>query len=387
LSIFNNCKTIAGEVDPQFELVKDVFESHFSGSCPHTIEVGAAIAVYFRGHCVVNLWGGWKDRDLELEWAEDTMVNVFSTTKGFVAILMAQLYEQCLIDYDMPVVELWPEFKGGGKEKITIAQVMSHQAGLPGFTRPTTISDLYDWGRIINQLETQDVQFEPGTDTCYHALTYGFLAGEIIRRVTGNSVGGQLQKCVAEPLSANMYIGVPEGRDSQVARLYRPEHRLESYMASEDSVVVNALNNPRLDPDAPNTREWRQAEIPGANGHASAMGVARLYGALANAGQLNNQAILKTKTINKMVAVQSARRDRFIGATGNWCLGLTRNYGRIFGPNKDTVGHPGWGGAFGCADLTSGLSIGYVCNQMGSDIAGDSRAKALSAAVLSCVSG
>ncbi len=382
----NEPATIEGETAAGFEPVRAAFEGNFDR--PGVFgEVGAAVAVYQRGRCVVDLWAGFADRARARPWARDTLVNVWSATKGATASAVARLVDLGAIAYEQRVAEVWPEFAEAGKGEVTIGQLMSHQAGLPGFTEPTRLDDLYDWAGCIAKLERQAPAWPPGTQTSYHAMTFGFLAGEIVRRVSGLSPGAFIAREIAGPLGADIHVGLTEALEPRVAETLGPKRLPTPAGFEQGEIARSALRNPATGPLVPNRRAWRAAEIPAANGQASAQGLARLYGALADGGALEGVRLISPQTLARLTApaAPAGRRDQFLGFTDCWGMGLMLNTPGLYGPNPRAFGHSGWGGSFGCADPETGVSIGYVCNQMGPDLTADPRAQSLCAAVAACV--
>jgi CubicO group peptidase (beta-lactamase class C family) len=376
---------IQGEVEARFEPVREAFAANFHRPGDFG-EVGAAIAIYYRGRCVADLWGGFADKARSRPWTRETLVNVWSATKGATATAVAKLVDQGEIAYDDPVARVWPELAQSGKAAITIGQVMSHQAGLPGFVEPMRLEDLYDWAGCVARLERQTPAWLPGSQTSYHATTFGFLAGEIIRRASGLSAGGYLAREIAEPLGADIFIGLSEALEPRVADTLGPKRPPTPPTFEQSEVARSALRNPITGPMAPNRRAWRAAELPAANGQASAQGLARLYAALAGAGELDGIQLLSPETLTQMTApaAPAGRRDQLLGFVDCWAMGVMLNSPRLYGPNPRSFGHSGWGGSFGCADPQRQLAIGYVCNQMGPDLTDDPRAASLCAAAASC---
>jgi CubicO group peptidase (beta-lactamase class C family) len=223
--------------------------------------------------------------------------------------------------------------------------------------------------------------FEPGTMSSYHAATYGFLAGEIVRRASGRTLGALLREDVFEPLGADFHIGLPASEDGRVAELLAADNPVVVPLEQLPLPVQLGLSNPAQDPARVNTRAWRAAELPALNGHASARGVARLCAALAQDGSADGVRILTPGTLAQMTAVVSDRDDLLFGANPQWGMGVLHNLIGIYGPNPRTFGHSGWGGSYGCADPDAGVAIGYVMNHMGPDLMGDPRGKALADAV------
>ena len=379
---------IKGDFTPGFEAVRDAFAANFEREGSYQ-ETGAAIAVFHRGVKTVDLWGGSADRARTRPWAGDTLVNVWSATKGLTAAAIARLVDQGRLSYDDRVSKVWPGFAAAGKGEITVAQVMSHQAGLAGFIEPTTIEDQFDWDGCVGKLERQTPAWTPGEATSYHAMTYGWLAGEIVRRVDGRSLGRFVREEICEPLGADIFVGLPGALAPRVAELLGPKVAPDPAATEALSpAALMALSNPAQDPEAPNRAAWRAAEIPAANGQASALGLARLYAALGAGGTLDGVSILSPHTVGRMTTpvTSNGRTDMLLGFTDCWGMGVALNTPGIYGPNPRAFGHSGWGGAFGCADPDAEIAIGYVCNQMGPDLVGDPRTEGLCTAALECAS-
>ena len=373
---------IKGSVAPGFEAVRDAFASNFERPGDYQ-ETGAALAAYRGGRLVVDLWGGFADAARIRPWRRDTLVNVWSATKGATATAIAVLVDRGLIAYEDKVASIWPAYANAGKAATTIAQVMSHQAGLPGFASPTSVEDQLDFAGCVAKLERQTPLWAPGAATSYHAMTYGWLAGEIIRRASGHSPGRFLAEVVTGPIGADIFVGLPENEDARVAEI-RPPRREPDMPASMSPAAVMALTNPVQSPTAPNRRDWRAVEIPAANGQASALGLARLYAALVGGGELEGERILSRDGVRRMTtpATEDGRVDQFLGFVDAWAMGVALNRPGIYGPNPGAFGHSGWGGSFGCADPDARIAIGYVCNQMGPELVGDPRTAGLCQAIL-----
>lgn len=371
---------IEGTTAPGLETVREAFAANFARTDDYQ-DLGAALCVYRRGERIIDLWAGYADAARARPWQADTLVNVWSTTKLAAAVAVARCVDQGLIAYDQPVAEVWPQFGQGGKGRVTIAEVMSHQAGLPGFAEPTTLDDLYDWDLACARLAAQTPIFAPGSANSYHAATYGFLAGEIVRRASGKTLGVLFRDEIAGPLDADFHIGLPVSQERRVAELLAPKSAPD--MSGRDLPISAqmALANPEQDPGRPNTRAWRAAELPALNGQASAPGVARLCAALANGGALDGVRILSQETLGAMSAVVADRADLMLGFNPQWGMGVAHNLIGVYGSNPKTIGHSGWGGSFGSADPDSGVAIGYVLNQMGSELVGDPRGKGLADAI------
>jgi CubicO group peptidase (beta-lactamase class C family) len=375
---------IEGSVARGFEPVGEQFAANFRREGDDS-DVGASFSVYRHGECVVDLWGGYVDQEKKRPWRRNTLANVYSTTKGIVAVAMAMAVERGRIDYGAPVARYWPEYASNGKQDTTVAHALSHQAGLPGFAAPTAPEDIYDWTGACAKLAAQAPSWVPGENTSYHACTYGFLAGEIFRRAMGETLGAFIARELASPLGADIHLGLAASEDVRVAPMIAPASPPDLAALKLTPVALMALVNPALDPAQANTRAWRAAELGAMNMHATADGVARVYAALANGGVLNGAHVLAPATRARMLEVQSTRRDMLLGFDAHWTHGVPLNTTGVFGPNSKAFGHTGWGGSFGFADLEAGLGAAYVMNRMGPDLIGDARAVALCAAIARCV--
>ncbi len=371
---------IEGMVAPGFEHVRDAFAANFSRGDAYE-EIGASLHVLHAGQCVVDLWGGYRDSAFGRPWTRDTLINVWSTTKGVAALAVALLVDRKLMAYSDPVSLHWPEFAANGKGDITVAQLLSHQGGLPGFAAPTVVEDFYHWDRVADRLAAQAPMWEPGTKNSYHAMTYGFLAGELVRRVSSKPIGRFVQDEIAAPLEAEFFIGLGESLEPRVAEMVKPSVAVDMAALNLPPEAIAALTNPAVEADRPNSRAWRAAQIPAANGHATAGGLARIYGAVANGGALDGVKLLSPDTIARMSEVQTWRTDLMLGFEPCWAMGFATNKIGVYGPNARAFGHSGWGGSFGCADVHAKVGIGYVMNRMGADLVGDPRAKVLCDAI------
>jgi CubicO group peptidase (beta-lactamase class C family) len=371
---------IHGYVAPGFAAVKAAFARNFERDDAYR-ELGASLAVYRAGELVVALHGGFRDQAHTTPWTSDTLANIWSATKGIAAIEVAALVGRGKLRYEALVTDYWPEYGQNGKAETTVAQLMSHQAGLPGFVEPTPLADFYDWNVVTARLARQAPMWKPGTKNSYHAMTYGFLAGELVRRGSGLGVGAFLREAIAAPLGADVFIGLPESEEHRVAPLVpSPLQQAFDPIRMPPEAVI-AVSNPDMAPTLPNDRAWRAAQIPAGNGHASALGLAKIYGAVANGGTLDGVRIVNSDAIEQMSKLQTDRPDILLGAPAYWRNGMHGNIGGMFGPHRETIGHSGWGGSFGCFNAEHGIGIGYVLNQMGDHTVGDPRATALCAAI------
>ena len=361
--------TIDGHCEPEFTAVREEFFRNFT----ERGDVGAAVCVYVDGVRVVDCWGGHADAARTRAFGADTIVNVASTTKGMVALCAHMLTERGKLDLDAPVARYWPEFAAAGKQDIPVRWLLSHRAGLPAIRRPLPAEALFDWRTMTEAIAETAPWWTPGERHGYHAITYGHLVGEVIRRVDGRTVGAFLRDEVAGPLRADFFIGVPANADARAAEVLAPpppgdgEKTLwDTILAHPDSVSGRTFLNPPRPDGLVNTRAWRAAEIPAANGHTSARGVARVYAALARGGELESVRLLAPATIDGAIAEQSKGRDEVLTVPTRFASGFMLGVpGGIFdcGPGRRTFGHPGRGGSIGFADPDARVGFGYVTNQ------------------------
>ncbi|TPL49754.1 serine hydrolase domain-containing protein [Mesorhizobium sp. B2-4-6] len=370
--------TIDGVCDPRFAGVRDAFAWCFAQGLEH----GGGVSVVIHGRTVVDLWGGHADAARTCPWRRDTLVNVWSSTKGVVALAIAMLVERGKLDYAAPVARYWPEFATGGKERITLDQVMSHQSGLNGLAVPMDEAGLLAWVPYADALAAMSPLWEPGSRCVYHALTYGHLAGEVLRRVDGRSIGGFIAEEIAVPLGADFHVGLPEPEDSRAAEMIEGPKTSDWVDFVRASPFPHACDNPTPRALAPNDRAWRAAEVPGGNGQSTAHALARIYGMMAAGGSFESKPLIGR------AAIEEAARPRFRGMDDSFALPAAFAAGyQIEDPvyadraSPQTFGHTGWGGAIGFADPGAGVGFGYVTNRMVGFDDVDPRRKALIDAV------
>ncbi|MFF4458488.1 serine hydrolase domain-containing protein [Streptomyces mirabilis] len=381
---------VHGHCDARFAAVRTAFEENFRDRD----ELGAAVTVTLDGESVVDLWGGWADAARTRPWERETLVNVWSTSKGPTALCAHILADRGLLDFDAPVAAYWPEFAAAGKESVLVRHLLSHRAGLAGLREPHDLAQLCDWELTVARLAAQEPWWEPGTRSGYHALTFGHLVGEVVRRVSGLRPGAFLEREVTGPFGIDFTIGLPEKEAERAAELVHPRVASSSEQAAIFAqlapAAVAALANPLVGAAEANTARWRAAEIPAANGHGTARAVAALYGIFAGRGAYGSRQVLSPEAAERVREGQGSCRDLVLGAgfehetetgLGLWLSGPNGSYG----PNPRAFGHDGFGGSCGLADPESGLSLGYVMNRMGPHIADDPRKMALVDALYSAL--
>jgi len=371
--------SIDGKCSPRFARVRDAFAANFS----ERGDVGAAFAIVQDGELLVDLWGGHADKARHHPWMPDTLSNVWSTTKGVAAICFAMLVDRGLIRYDDPVARHWPEFAANGKEKVTIGQLLSHQAGLCGFAEPVTIELIYDQPRAEALLAAQAPLWPPGEQSGYHAVTIGVLANGLFRRVEGRTLATFVREELSVPYGLDIFIGLPDSDAHRASEIIAPP-TLSSTDAnpSPSRAQQAALANPVLDPLWSNTRPWRLAPLPSVNGFANASSLARLYGAMANGGKLDGKRLLGPEAIKASTTLLIEGMDAVLGVQGRWAAGFLRNIHGIYGDKETAYGHSGWGGSFAFADPERRLGVSFVMNAMGNNLIGDPRSLALVQATL-----
>jgi CubicO group peptidase (beta-lactamase class C family) len=372
---------IGGWVEAPFEPVLDAFAANFD----ERGEVGASMCVYVDGVPVVDLWGGIADATTGRPWTSDAVVLVYSSTKGVTSVCANLLVERGVLDPAATVASYWPEFGAAGKDTITVAQLLSHQAGLPLVEGDFTLDEVLAWDPMVRALAAQTPIWPPGTAHGYHMRTFGWLVGELVRRVDGRSIGTFLREEIAAPLGLDFWIGLPEEIEARVARLVMPKHDLGKFLKQlgGDLLLAKVFANP-ADlfgyNDMWNTRAVRAAELPSSNGIGDARSLARLYASCV--GEVDGVRTLQPATVAGATVEQACGKDTVLMT--DTCFGLGFMLGRSFGAaNRPTAfGHAGAGGSLACADPDARLGFGYVMNELRFDAKeGDPRSEELVRAV------
>jgi CubicO group peptidase (beta-lactamase class C family) len=379
-----NAFPVSGRVAAGFEPVRAVFENNFA---KHG-EVGAAVHVTLDGEPVVDLWGGAADTAVTRPWKPETLVNVWSTTKGWLALAMHMLANRGLLDFDTPVAHYWPEFSKNGKDTVLVRHILTHTSGLPAPSIKVPDEAVYEWDTMIHALEQSELFWEPGTKCGYHAATFGWLNGEVLRRITGMTVGAFIRSEIAIPLSADVFVGLSAQEQARAAETI-PFSPLENFafqtmMALGGRAKSLAFTNPPRPAKMANTRRWREAEIPSSNGHASARGLARLYTSLALGGQVDGVRLLSEAGAECAGREQIHMKDIVTGIRERRTLGFllpSPEFGDLRPPTA--FGHPGMGGSLGFADPQNRLAMGYVMNRMAFGF--DNRSMELCRALYACL--
>lgn len=397
--------TVEGTCAEGYEAVRAAFAANLVDPG----EIGAAVAAVVDGRVVVDLWAGLADAHTGRAWQEDTPVLVYSATKGPTTVCALRLWERGLLDIDAPVADVWPEFSTAGKEAVTTRHLLTHQAGLPVFDEPISFTDCHDQDLVAARLAAQAPRWAPGTAHGYHPLTFGWLVGEVVRRVSGRSVGAMLAEEVAGPLGLDLWLGLPPEREATVARL--APGRLDPSAISPgdpalaflvaimdvESLTFKAFANPpgQLDVESFNAPELHQAEWPGVNGIATARALARMYGELAC------DRLLSTATLDEASRAQVSGSDRVLAVDTAFGLGFSL-HSAMTGPGGRSseyslggspvtahgtggFGHEGAGGSVAFADRSRGLGFAYVMNQLTASLGADRRSRRLVDALYGCV--
>lgn len=383
---------IDGTCDARFAPVREAFAKNFE-----TIgELGASVAVSVDGLPVVDLWAGKADPNGR-PWQRDTITNVYSTTKGVAALCVLRLAERGLVDLDATMEKYWPEFGAEGKASLTVRQCMAHRAGVPAVREPLPDTAMYDPPRLAAAMAAEAPWWEPGTQHGYHALSYGWFAYELVRRRDGRDFSTFVREELAGPLGIDLFVGLPASEDARTADLQVPgppppgvPNLLEEELAERpESMTSKTFSNPTLDIEGVNSRAWRATVLPAGNGHTNARALARIYGALAKGGRIDDVPVLDSGLIREAQIEQSCGPDAVL-----WQLPTRFGFGFMltqdlpasaFGPNPGAFGHPGMGGSLGFADPEAGVGFGYVMNQMRLGILVDDRAGTLIDAVYACL--
>ncbi|HEX3794171.1 MAG TPA: serine hydrolase domain-containing protein [Acidimicrobiales bacterium] len=334
-------------------------------------DLGASVAVYVHGEPVVDIWGGHVDETKTAEWQSDTLTNVWSTTKTMTFVCALMLADRGQLDFDAPVARYWPEFAAGGKEAVLVRHLMGHTAGLSGWEEPVATEQLADWERCTSLLAAQTPWWEPGTASGYHAITQGYLIGEVIRRITGESIGAWFAREVAKPLEADFFIGLPEGEDHRVSNVIPPPPPDTSGMGVSELLKKTFLNPP-VDASMAHNEWWRRAEIPAANGQGNARSVAAIQSVIAGRGTARGVTLMSEATTDLIFKEQANGIDKVLGTAIRFGMGYgLGNEIMPLGPRACYWG--GYGGSIIVIDQDMDLAVSYVMNRMYPGLVGDLR--------------
>ena len=380
---------LAGNYEPEFQAVVDAFVENFRVED----EIGAACSVVLDGRTVVDIFGGWRDGEETVPWDAPTTVCMMSVAKGITAICFNMLIDRGLVDPDELVVHYWPEYGQNGKEQTRVRHLLDHTAAVPVLTtKPLWPGAMFDRAAIVDALEAQEPLWDIGTKAAYHVHHQGFLLGEVMRRVTGRTVGPFLREEVAGPLGAEYYIGEMTAAQQALVAEVMPNMDAKLFAAKDnaDQSSLKALAF-RQNPDEPwavtmNSPIWRTAEIASGNGHGNARGVARIYGALGNGGALDGIEIMSRSQIEAMITEQHNQTELLQDRPYHQALGVLLNTPEAvyMGPNARSFGHHGIGGSIGMCDPDGRIGFSYACNKMHAVGTNGPRAARLIDALYSC---
>jgi CubicO group peptidase (beta-lactamase class C family) len=365
---------VHGRCEPAFEPVR----ASFAGILGAGTEVGAALAVYADGHPVIDMWGGHMDAERTRPWEADTIVNLYSVGKAVTAVCALRLVDAGRLDLDAPVARYWPEFAQAGKGLLPVRFLLTHQSGLPAIARPLPAGSVFEWDVMTEALAAQAPWWTPGEGHGYHVNMPGFLVGEVIRRITGKTIGTYLREEIAGPAGIDFAWGIGPEHDARCATLLPsppgPESdALRRFLALDpgtlSGIALMRMNTYRNPPDISgtgvvNSRRWRAAEAPSTNGHGNARAVARLYSALAGDGTLDGVHIVSPDLVRMASAEQVYGEDIVLQRSTRFGIGfqLTQPE-RMLGPSPRAFGHFGAGGSLGFADPDARVAFGYAMNQ------------------------
>lgn len=372
--------SVAGYAGPGFDAVRDAFADNFERHGDR----GAACCVYVGGEPVVDVWGGFADDTAGGVWQEDTVQIVFSATKGVTAVCAHLLAERGRLDLDAPIAAYWPEFAANHKERIPLRWVLCHRAGLAAVDGDLTLDEVLAWDPVVAAIAAQAPNWEPGTAHGYHARSYGWITGEVVRRVTGRSLGSFFAEEIAAPLGLDFWIGLPDDEQRRCARIIPPEADLPSLadLLGADSLTARVMTGPSnlfAYDEMWNRPEIRAAEMPSSNGVGTARALARLYASLV--GDVNGIRVLTPETVAAACVPHSDGPDRVIILPSRFGLGFTLQPMLAPAAGRQAFGHPGAGGSLAFADPVARLSFAYVSTRMTFDPSGDQRTQQLVKAV------
>ncbi|MHB1250966.1 MAG: serine hydrolase domain-containing protein [Acidimicrobiales bacterium] len=334
-------------------------------------DIGASVSVIHGSETVVDIWGGFTDETKSTPWSSDTLVNVWSTTKTMTFLVALMLSDRGELDFHAPVSRYWPEFAASDKAAIEVRHLMGHTAGLSGWSAPLVASDLADWEYCTTTLAAQAPWWEPGSASGYHALTQGYLIGEVVRRITGTSLGNFFKSEVANVLGADFHIGLPESEEARVS-LVIPPPPLDFSQVPRDSITYRTFSSPILDATMPHQRWWRAAEIPAANGHGNARSVAKIQQIIANKGEADGHRFFSEQTADLIFESQAHGVDLALGELIHFGMG----YGLASSATPLGARACYWGGYGGSViimDQEQQLTIAYMMNKMGGSLSSDAR--------------
>jgi CubicO group peptidase (beta-lactamase class C family) len=378
--------SIDGTCDDQFSAVRGEFERCVDSGD----ELGASILVDLDGEIAVDLWGGYRDEARTQPWQRDTITNVWSTTKTVTSLTALMLVDRGELDVAAPVARYWPEFAAAGKQDVLVRHLLSHTSGVSGLDQPAAIEDLYDWDKATARFAAQAPWWEPGSASGYHALNFGHLIGEVVRRITGTSLRQFVADEIAGPLGADFQIGAAESDWDRIADVVPPPPLPFDFATLDpNSPLVRTFTGPVVDANCANTAEWRRADLGAVNGHGNARSVARILSVISRGGEVDGIRLLRPETIDLIFREQASGVDLVLGVPLRFGIG----YGL---PQLDTIPYipdekvcfwGGWGGSIILMDVGRRMTISYMMNKMGPGIVGSERSAQYAQAIYAAVLG
>ncbi len=364
---------IHGTLDDKFAALSDVLSANLDSGK----DLGASIAVVHEGELVVDIWGGHADPEKTKPWEADTITNVWSTTKTMTSLCALMLADQGELDVYRKVADYWPEFAANGKEDIEVRHLMSHTSGVSGWEEPIDVDGILDWEKSTSMLAAQAPWWEPGTQSGYHALNQGHLVGEVVRRITGDSLGTFFKNQVTDPLDADFHIGLASAEFGRVSPVVAPTGTPlgDGEPPAADSVMMKTFINPMVDARMSWTDEWRAGEVPAANGHGNARAVATIQAIISSGGEMNGKRFLTPETIDLIFDEQSNGPDLVLGVPVKFGIGfgLPTDMVPFLPTDRRICFWGGWGGSLAINDVDRNLTITYMMNRMGDGLVGDLR--------------
>ncbi|HTT53626.1 MAG TPA: serine hydrolase domain-containing protein [Streptosporangiaceae bacterium] len=353
-------------------------------------ELGASLVVDVDGQLAVDLWGGFRDESRTVPWTADTIVNVWSSTKTVTSLAALMLVDRGELDPGAPVAKYWPEFAASGKQDITVSQVMSHSSGVSGLEHPAVLADMYDWERSTARMAAQAPWWPPGSASGYHALNYGHLVGEVVRRITGRTLRQFVAEEIAGPLGADFQIGAAERDWPRISDVILPPPRpLDLAAIDPASPAYKTFTGPVVDPGQANTAAWRRADIGASNGHGNARSVARVMSVLARGGEVDGVRLLSPATIDLIFEEQQNGVDLVLGLPVRFGLGygLPRRGLLPWAEDEKVCFWGGWGGSMIIMDVGRRMTVSYMMNKMGAGVVGSQRSAAYAQAIYAAAVG
>jgi CubicO group peptidase (beta-lactamase class C family) len=375
-----------GTCDERFAAVRSLLGDNLDSGA----ELGASLVVDIDGELAVDLCGGFRDEARTVPWTPDTITNVWSSTKTVTSLAALMLVDQGELDPAAPVARYWPEFAANGKQDVTVRHLMSHSSGVSGLAHPAVLADLYDWDQATARLAGQPPWWPPGTASGYHALNYGHLIGEVVRRITGQPLKQFVAAEIAGPLGADFQIGAAEQDWPRIADVVPPPPQPFDLAALDPaSPAYKTITGPVADPAAANTPDWRRADIGAANGHGNARSVARIMSVLARGGEVDGVRLLSPATIDMVFREQINGTDLVLGVPLRFGLGygLPRPDVLPWAVDEKVCFWGGWGGSVIIMDASRRMTISYMMNKMGSGVVGSARSSAYSRAIYRAIRG